>query len=110
MRILSNYDELIISVDSYDTKRFENLLAYSDCRNELVNKYIQSFGIKNIRKITKNVQAKALKNELEKICIECEHKNCKMNLNTNIRYSKIVHIHEGNIISNKISHDYQFYN
>ena len=110
MRILSNYDELILSVDSYDTKRFESLLAYSDCRNDLVNQYIQSFGTKNISKIARNIQAKALKNELEKICTECGHNECKMNKNPSVKYVKIVHVHEENIIANKISHHYQSYN
>lgn len=72
MKLLNNYDELIISVDSDDTKRFEKLLAYSDCRNELLTKYIQNFGIKNIIRLTQNVEAKALRFNLEKICSDCK--------------------------------------
>jgi len=103
MRILSNYDELILSIDSSDTKRFENLMAYSDCRNDLINKYIENYGSININKITKNIQAKALKNELEKICNECNDNSCRMNRNTK-EYKKIAYIHEENMISNRIHH------
>ena len=110
MKILNNYNELIISIDSFDTKRFENLIAYSDCRNELINKYIQNYGIENINKIAKNIQAKALRNELEKICTECEYMECKFHANNRKEFRKIVCIHEENIISNKISHHYQNYN
>ncbi len=68
MKVLNNYDELIIAIDSNDTKRFEGLLAYSDCRNDLVNRYIQNYGIENISKITETIEARALKNILEDHC------------------------------------------
>ena len=104
MKILSNYDELILSIDSSDTKRFENLIAYSDCRNDLINKYVENYGVESIHKITKNVQARALKNELEKICLECESIDCKIKKNSFSDSQKIVYIHEENMLSNKIIH------
>lgn len=104
MKILSNYDELILSIDSSDTKRFESLLAYSDCRNDLINKYVENYGVENIHKITKNVQARALKNELEKICLECKNLDCQINNNSLFDSRKMVYIHEENIRSNQRIH------
>ena len=106
MKILNNYDELIISVDSEDTKRFEKLLAYSDCRNELLTKYIQNFGIKNITKLTQNVEAKALRFNLEKICSDCKESGCILNAQNTKSFEKKIYVHQDNIVSNLQSHNY----
>jgi hypothetical protein len=107
MKILNNYTELIIAIESNDTKRFENLLAYSDCRNDLINKYVQNYGITDIRKIAQNIEATALKNELEKICMECTYNECKFNRTNVNKITKTVYIHEENILSNQLSHNYK---
>ena len=107
MKILNHYSELIIAVDSQDTQRFEKLLAYSDCRNDLINKYIKNYGTENINLITKSIEAKALKNELEKICSECENTLCKFCTQSSKKFTKIRYIHEENILSNQKSHQYQ---
>ena len=71
MKIISNYDELILSIESNDICRFEKVFSYSDCRNKLINKYIQNFGRDNLHKISDSLQAKALQNELNEICNGC---------------------------------------
>jgi len=106
MKILNNYDELIICIDSQDTKRFENLLAYSDCRNELVNKYIQNFGIDSIQKLTQNIEAKALKLNVEKICSECKISECNLHIKNSKSFEKKIFVHHSNVASNVYSHNY----
>ena len=61
MKILNNYDEMILSIESNDTNRFENLLGYSDCRDNLIFKYADNFGVEGIYKVSKNLKATALK-------------------------------------------------
>ena len=110
MKILNNYDELILSIDSKDTKRFETLLSYSDCRNELLNKYIQNFGIEEIIKLTQNIEAKALKSNLEKICTECKERTCKFSTQNLPLFEKRIFIHHDNVVSNLHSHNYIQFN
>jgi len=107
MKLLNNYDELIICIDSQDTKRFENLLAYSDCRNELLNKYIQNFGIDSIKNLTQNVEAKALKLNLEKICSECKTSDCDFHRKNKKSFDKKIFVHQSNVDSNIYSHNYK---
>jgi len=109
MKILNNYEELIISVDLDDTKKFEKLLAYSDCRNELLTKYIQNFGIEGITRLTNNVKAKALRFTLEKICSECKKSECILNTQNSKSFEKKIYVHQDNIVSNLISHNYTQY-
>jgi len=61
MKILNNYDELILSIESNDVNRFENLLGYSDCRDNLIFRYADSFGVEAIYNVSKNLKATALK-------------------------------------------------
>ena len=106
MKILNNYDELILCIDSKDTKRFENLLAYSDCRNDLIKKYIQNFGIENITKLMQNVEAKALKLSLEKICSDCQNSGCEFYIQNSKPFTKKLYVHQANVDSNIYSHNY----
>jgi len=75
MKIINNYEELILSIETNDVNRLENLLGYSDCRNRLINRYIKDNGTDNISKIISNLQATALRNEIEDICDVCDINN-----------------------------------
>jgi len=107
MKILNNYDELILCIDSQDTKRFENLLAYSDCRNELLNKYIQNFGLESVNQLTQKIEAKALKLNLEKICSECKMNDCDFHVKNERSFKKQIFVHHENVVSNISSHNYK---
>jgi len=107
MKIRNHYNELIIAVDLQDTRKFEKLLSYSDCRNELLHKYIQNFGIENVRKLTQNIEAKALKVNLEKICSECKVTECDFLMKKQKVFKKQIFTHQKNIDSNTFSHNYK---
>ena len=45
MKIINNYDELVLSIRLNDTTRVEELLIYSDCRGAIISKYVESYGV-----------------------------------------------------------------
>jgi len=68
MKIINNYNEMIISIESNDINRLENLLRYCDSRNNLIVRYIENHGTEHITKISNQLQAIAFKKEIAELC------------------------------------------
>ncbi|MGB3749941.1 MAG: hypothetical protein WA945_00070 [Arcobacteraceae bacterium] len=70
MKVLNNYNELILSIQSNDSNRFENLLGYSDCRDDLILRYVNSFGVDAIYQVSQRIKAIALKRMILNLLIQ----------------------------------------
>lgn len=66
--IINNYDDLVLSIRLNDIKRVEELLSYSDCRSEIICKYVEFYGVVRITKLIPKIKAKALKDFIINIC------------------------------------------
>ena len=55
------------------------------------------------------LQAKALRNELEKICTECKQSDCKFSTVNTPSFKKRIYVHKDNVVSNLHSHNYKQY-
>ena len=66
--IINNYDNLVSSIRLNDITRVEELLSYSDCRGEIISKYIEFNGVVMITKLIPKIKAKALKDFILNIC------------------------------------------
>ena len=75
MKIINNYDEMIISIKSNDIQRLESLLRYCDSRNSLIVRYIENYGTEHITKISNQLEAVAFKKEVTELCNRCESNN-----------------------------------
>jgi len=70
MKVLNNYNELILSIQSNDSNRFENLLGYSDCRDDLIMRYVKNFGVDAIYEVSQHIKAIALKRMILNLLIQ----------------------------------------